>query len=136
MAQASSAILFLMNSAAPLTWYSHRTARAAKLKFRSSEGEARRPLQTPGRRCQLGQASFRGAVAKRRRARNPYSLTCGYGFRAPGLRPSRGMTAKVLAEHISSRRSCTPEARHLRLTIISRRTAAVANYALSDPGAR
>src|SRR5262249_33110653 len=29
--------------------------------------------------------SFRGAAAKRRRVRNPYPLTCGYGFRALGL---------------------------------------------------
>src|SRR6266852_3528101 len=33
-------------------------------------------------------ASFRGAGAKRRRAPISYSLTCGYGFRALGLRPS------------------------------------------------
>src|SRR6266478_714748 len=45
--------------------------------------------------CQLSSsASFRGAVAKRRRARNPYSLTCSCGFRALGLRPSPGMTGQ------------------------------------------
>src|SRR6266446_6461835 len=45
--------------------------------------------------CQLSsRASFRGAAAKRRRARNPYSLTCGYRFQALGLRPSPGMTGQ------------------------------------------
>src|SRR5258705_4574581 len=43
MAAASSAISFLMSSAVPSTWYFHRTARAAKLKFPSSEG-----ARTPG----------------------------------------------------------------------------------------
>jgi len=34
----------------------------------------------------FGQARhLRGAAAKRRRARNPYPLNCGYGFRALGL---------------------------------------------------
>src|SRR5262249_25587847 len=42
-------------------------------------------------------ASFRGTAAKRRRARNPYSLTCGYGFRALGLRPTPGMTGQGFA---------------------------------------
>src|SRR5262249_45457323 len=53
--------------------------------------------------CRLSsRTSFRGAVAKRRRARNPYSLTWGYGFRALGLRPSPGMTGQGLARHASS----------------------------------
>src|SRR5712672_2656221 len=43
MAAASSAISFLMSLAVPSTWYFHRTARAAKLKFPSSEG-----ARTPG----------------------------------------------------------------------------------------
>src|SRR5258706_15949337 len=43
MAAASSAISFLMSSAVPSTWYFHRTARAEKLKFPSSEG-----ARTPG----------------------------------------------------------------------------------------
>jgi len=50
--------------------------------------------------CQLySSGSFRGAGAKRRRARNPYSPICGYGFRALGLRPSPGMTGRVFPEH-------------------------------------
>ena len=48
--------------------------------------------------------SFRGAVAKRRRARNPYSLTCGYGFRALGLRPSPGMTGLPVRRSIEQSR--------------------------------
>ena len=43
MAAASSAISFLMSLAVPSTWYFQRTARAAKLKFPSSEG-----ARTPG----------------------------------------------------------------------------------------
>src|SRR5258707_11383529 len=43
MAAASSGISFPMSLAVPSTWYFHWTARAAKLKFPSSEG-----ARTPG----------------------------------------------------------------------------------------
>src|SRR5262252_8446155 len=46
--------------------------------------------------CQLSHARHPRAQ-RRRQARNPYSLTCGYGFRALGLRPSPGMTRQGFA---------------------------------------